>query len=240
MFATLRYDNPSNDALTIQHAADASLERSGPRNSACDRCRSRKVAHVPNAIMYIERSADCLLVQQRCSGQKSGCDRCKHASAVCAYPSVTTENEPNRRKRSSSTRQILAEALSNKASALQYETPRNEDAPTNKAQKLSKPDPPPSGQPVISGLENNGAVNTHDRSTPPVEDSQDYFALPSDFLQDVLPESELEDSGGLIADLNLDQYFVNEFLTHGFNPEGQDPSSYYWYPSFSYTSLIIL
>lgn len=42
MFQILRYDTQHDDGIDIQHDAGQSLER----NSACERCRSRKVARL--------------------------------------------------------------------------------------------------------------------------------------------------------------------------------------------------
>lgn len=92
-----------------------------------------------------------------------------------------------------------------------------------KFQKLSTPDASPQW-PVSDGAEEDAIPTIHFENSDPAVNSQDYFALPTDFLQGVLPEIDLQTSESFIADLNLDQYFSNGFSTVDLTPESMDTS----------------
>ena len=96
--------------------------------------------------------------------------------------------------------------------ATEHEVPSNGDGPVNKVQKLPSHPPSRSRQAVIEGNEHGSNPDTDTGRKSLAEASQDYFSLPSDFLQEFLLENELQDSEAFIADLNLDQYINDTTL----------------------------
>ena len=104
------------------------------------------------------------------------------------------------------------------------EVSMNNGNQSNKAQKLSTPNAPPSADSILETARQDSISDDH-IEIDPAQDSQDYFVLPSDFLQDVFPESDLHTSENFIAELNLDQYFSNEFTAVNFAPESQGLST---------------
>lgn len=90
MFGTFRYSSQNDDSQFLGRVGDPSslapLDECAPRSLACDRCRSKKVgSFFPHIHCCTLANMLTLPLQQRCSGQKNGCDRCKRNSSACNY-----------------------------------------------------------------------------------------------------------------------------------------------------------
>ena len=149
-------------------------------------------------------------VQQRCSGETTGCLRCKQASSACIYPLLDAQKGPKRRKRSDSIRNIQNGNL-----------PSSEDEQVGKCQKISPRNSSP-GRTEIGELGQNAAPTGLDQTGAPAQSLPESFTLPEGFLDGVLPDSDLQSSENFLTNLNFDHYFTYGFSTADLTPESQN------------------
>lgn len=100
MFGTLRCDTQRNGSEFTERPNGSLLGDSGvhvPQRSACDKCRSKKVRLPVRRQLLRFMANHC--EQLRCSGQKSGCDRCKATATSCVYTETVDGRVSKRRKR---------------------------------------------------------------------------------------------------------------------------------------------
>ena len=90
MFGMLRYDakGASGSELVLESTSkpDFNGSGSGQQHLACEKCRARKVRDRTSLELHVGNETDNSgLLKLRCSGQKTGCDRCRASSSSCHY-----------------------------------------------------------------------------------------------------------------------------------------------------------
>ena len=127
-------------------------------------------------------------LQQRCSGQRDGCDRCKRTSSACIYSSVSKGRGAQRRKKndrrgksSSSSESPLAATIYEQ----QYDH-ENEMKDLRKALKTRKR----ISSPPRRGHDTDDVTGLFDPLKSPLEILEDNLAITDRILYDKLPDSK--------------------------------------------------
>ena len=204
MFGTLRHDSISNDIVFVNHDFGSSTNKTdGPISShhtACNKCRAEKVS--PRVLREKGGTTNCTtnrcsILQLKCSGEKTGCSRCKTSKSTCVYTKIS-RGEPARRQRQRQSGSDLAQGSKDA---------RGQNAPLSqeRAKVLESPFSRGTQSSQSSGNRNEGNpkdVPTTNRSTVPPDNDHfsptasssgpllDADSIISEFMEGVLPQYE--------------------------------------------------
>lgn len=198
MFGTLRYDAQNDDTQFIERTTNplsGEGDGQGPRYSACDKCRAKKVIASP-AYPDISVVLTALPLQQRCGGQRDGCDRCKRTSSTCVY-SLEGKGRGNRRRRRTEGHNSTSPGDSPPSSAPFVRRTTNTNG-SEKAVKSRAPSPPKLVTPPPSTTTQNASLDDV-MDFSPVGSFEDDFLM----IQDILPDYDGQNIDNYLDTLTL-------------------------------------
>ena len=146
---------------------------------------------------------------------------------TCTYSAVGADHSTKKRKKSEIARNRLRKDNLDNEKPFPEQGYADDNGSPRKTPKVSQSDPPRSSEEASTqqGATLNVDSQYSSTSIDQLDAFQDDFTLPSDFLSGVFPESDLQSSEYLLADMNLDQYLLDSLSNPGVNQQYSIPSA---------------
>ncbi|KOS17698.1 Arabinolytic transcriptional activator araR [Escovopsis weberi] len=143
MFNTFKYDPETRQVQQLRSAFDPVTARSN-QHQACNNCHAKKL---------------------RCSGEKSGCERCIAGSLVCEYTRSTSRSSRSSRRAGSGSRPKKPYSSS---SASSDGAPAGDTSPSSGPQsRILTPSPPPAAPQHLDNTITAATTTPRPRPLPP-------------------------------------------------------------------------